>query len=203
MSYHKYVFDEEKRKFLGQFEEMYKSETVEGFDAWHISDLSILAKRIHLEIINSYNFNSILDFGCGKGAFTHLLNKRNNKIMGLDISKTAIDIARNTYSKEIIFDTISGNNFSQGISQFGNKVDLTICLETLSYIKNWPEVIKDISLFSKYFYVSLYIPDNPIGFVSSNSILIEELNIYYNTVEKIIYNDENIFFLGKNNKELE
>ena len=203
MPYHKFVFDKEKRKFIGEFEEMYKSETVEGFDSWNISDLSILAKRIHLEIINSYNFNSILDFGCGKGAFTHLLNKRNNKIMGLDISKTAIDKARNTYSKKIIFDTINGNNFSQAISHFGNKIDLTICLETLSYIKNWREVIKDISSFSKYFYVSLYIPENPIGFVFSNSTLIEELNIYYNTVEKIIYNDENIFFLGKNNKELE
>ena len=50
-------------------------EEQEDFDSWNISNLSILSRRIHLEIINSYNFNSILDFGCGKGALTHLLKK--------------------------------------------------------------------------------------------------------------------------------
>lgn len=75
MPYHKFVFDKDKRKFLGEFEGMYKSEEQEGFDSWNISNLSILSRRIHLEIINSYNFNSILDFGCGKGALTHLLKK--------------------------------------------------------------------------------------------------------------------------------
>jgi len=75
MPYHKFVFDKDKRKFLGEFEEMYKSAEQEGFDSWNISNLSILSRRIHLEIINSYNFNSILDFGCGKGALTHLLKK--------------------------------------------------------------------------------------------------------------------------------
>ena len=75
MPYHKFVFDKDKRKFLGEFEGMYKSEEQEDFDSWNISNLSILSRRIHLEIINSYNFNSILDFGCGKGALTHLLKK--------------------------------------------------------------------------------------------------------------------------------
>jgi len=75
MPYHKFVFDKDKRKFLGEFEGMNKSEEQEGFDSWNISNLSILSRRIHLEIINSYNFNSILDFGCGKGALTHLLKK--------------------------------------------------------------------------------------------------------------------------------
>ena len=202
MPYHKFVFDKDKRKFLGEFEGMYKSEEQEGFDSWNISNLSILSSRIHLEIINSYNFNSILDFGCGKGALTHLLKKRNNRVMGLDISKTAIDKAKSSYGEDIIFDTIKDNNFTKVIESFEGKIDLTICLETLSYIKNWREVVQDISSFSRYFYVSLYIPENPIGFVLSNSDLIDELNIYYNTVEKFIYNDENTFFLGRNKKGL-
>ena len=75
MSYHKYVFDTDKRKFKGNFEEMYQNEEREKFDSWHISNLTILARRVHLEIVNSYNFQTILDFGCGKGAFTHLLKK--------------------------------------------------------------------------------------------------------------------------------
>ena len=39
MPYHKFVFDKDKRKFLGEFEGMYKSEEQEGFDSWNISNL--------------------------------------------------------------------------------------------------------------------------------------------------------------------
>ena len=49
MPYHKFVFDKDKRKFLGEFEGMYKSEEQEDFDSWNISNLSILSRRIHLE----------------------------------------------------------------------------------------------------------------------------------------------------------
>jgi hypothetical protein len=55
MPYHKFVFDKDKRKFLGEFEEMYKSEEQEGFDSWNISNLSILSRRIHLEKIIKRN----------------------------------------------------------------------------------------------------------------------------------------------------
>ena len=114
MSYHKYVFDSDKRKFKGNFEGMYQNEERDKFDSWGASNLRNLAKRIHLEIINSYNFQTILDFGCGKGAFTHLLKKRNNTVTGLDISKTAIKKAQATYGSEIHFDTIKNNDFSEG-----------------------------------------------------------------------------------------
>ena len=61
MPYHKFVFDKDKRKFLGEFEGMYKSEEQEDFDSWNISNLSILSRRIHLEIINS-RYNKIVLF---------------------------------------------------------------------------------------------------------------------------------------------
>ncbi len=44
MPYHKYVFDEEKGKFVGQFEEMYKNEDVEHYDSWFQEDLTSLSK---------------------------------------------------------------------------------------------------------------------------------------------------------------
>ena len=202
MPYHKFVFDKEKRKFLGEFEEMYKSEAKEDFDSWHISNLTILARRVHLEIVNSYNFQTILDFGCGKGAFTHLLKKRNNTVTGLDISKTAIKKAQATYGSEIHFDTIKNNDFSTFLKSCDGRVDLTICLETLSYIKDWKHVIKEISSFSKFFYVALYIPEDPIGFVKSQDDLLGVLATYYDAIEKFIYNDESVFYFGKNKKEI-
>ncbi len=41
-SYHKFVFDEDKKEFVGEFDEMYKEENI---DPWHCSDLTAIAKK--------------------------------------------------------------------------------------------------------------------------------------------------------------
>jgi len=193
MSYHKYVFDTEKRKFIGKFEDMYQNEDREGYDSWHSSDLTHLPKKIHLSILDSYNFGRILDFGCGKGAFTHLLKKKNNYVLGLDVSRTAIEKAKATYPG-VDFSVIANNNFSP----FNREpFDLVMILETLSYIEGWRRVIKDIAGFTSYIYISLYIPEDPIGFVKSQEDLIYEVEKYFTVEEKIVYNDLSIFLLGK------
>ena len=201
MPYHKYVFDLKSKKFIGKFNEMYQREDVEDFDSWFSSDLTHLPKLISLAILNRYNFKNILDFGCGKGSFTHILKKRNNYVLGLDISKTAIKKAKVNYGNKIEFMVIQDNDFTSFVQK--QKFDLTIILETLSYIENWRKAIKDISKFSIYIYITLYIPANPIGFVKSFQELIDAIENYFNIEEKIIYNDESIFILAKNlNKEV-
>jgi len=95
--YHKYVFDTEKRQFIGQFEEMYQAEDSEGFDSWFEQDLRHLRKKISYAILSAYNFSRILDVGCGKGTFTHLLKKHNNQVVGIDVSETAIRKARESF----------------------------------------------------------------------------------------------------------
>lgn len=201
MPYHKYVFDLKNKKFIGKFNEMYQREDVEDFDSWFSSDLTHLPKLISLAILNRYNFKNILDFGCGKGSFTHILKKRNNYVLGLDISKTAIKKAKVNYGNKIDFMVIQDNDFTSFVQK--QKFDLTIILETLSYIENWRKAIKDISKFSIYIYIVLYIPANPIGFVKSFQELIDAIENYFNIEEKIIYNDESIFILAKNlNKEV-
>ena len=74
--YHKYVFDVEKRTFIGDFENMYAHESIEKFASWHQDDSRQLQRKICLEILNQYNFNTIVDIGCGKGALTHILKKK-------------------------------------------------------------------------------------------------------------------------------
>jgi hypothetical protein len=71
--YHKYVFDLENRKFVGAFEKMYKNEKDEIFDSWHQTNTIQLHRKFALVILEKYNFNTIIDIGCGKGNFTHLL----------------------------------------------------------------------------------------------------------------------------------
>lgn len=157
MPYHKYVFDSEKKRFVGDFEKMYADEDAEGYDPWHSSSLTHLPKLIHFQILNSYNFNRILDFGCGKGVFTHLLKKRNNYVLGLDITSTAIEKARSMYGSDVDFSVIKDNDFTPFIDK---KFDCTICLEILSYIDCWEKVLADISAFTDYIYITLY-PSQP------------------------------------------
>lgn len=42
--YHPYVCDEEKRRFVDDFEKMYQADAEEGFDSWHQEDQSNLAR---------------------------------------------------------------------------------------------------------------------------------------------------------------
>lgn len=95
--YHKYVFDIENRKFIGDFETMYQNELEENFDSWHQDDTRQLQRKIDLAILEDYNFKKIIDIGCGKGSLTHLLKKKNNYVLGLDISRTAVNIAKERF----------------------------------------------------------------------------------------------------------
>jgi hypothetical protein len=89
VEYHKYVFDTDKREFVDFFEEMYQNEQVDNFDSWRQEDSRKLQRKIALSILEEFNFQSIVDVSSGKGALSHLLKKRNNQVIGLNISPTA------------------------------------------------------------------------------------------------------------------
>ena len=91
--YHKYVFNVEDREFVGDFEQMYQNEGVELYDSWNQDQINTPELRAATQIIESRGFSSILDIGCGKGAYTASLAKPGRKVCGLDLSKTAIQIA--------------------------------------------------------------------------------------------------------------
>jgi trans-aconitate methyltransferase len=202
--YHKYVFDLENKKFIGDFETMYQNESKENFDSWHQEDSRQLQRKIALAILEDFNFSKILDIGCGKGALTHLLKKRNNKVFGIDISHTAISIAKERFS-DIDFEVLDVSNTNSIISFYNTMggVNLTFTSEVFSYIYNWKEVLKVISVFSEYFMISLYIPDNPIGYVKSEIELVYEISLYFNIVEHIFLNkNKSIIILGKRKNDV-
>lgn len=194
MTYHKYVFDEKRRKFIGDFEKMYFNEEAGNYDSWYQDDSTNLTKRISLSILSNFNFNKVLDLGCGKGAFTHMLKKENNCVIGVDVSETAIKKASSRYP-DIKFICSDIQNY---IAKDKEAYDLVVISEVLSYLENWTEVLQSISKITNYIYLTLYIPDNPIGYVKSFSELDQEFKQHF-CQEIALYDKIRscIFLLGK------
>jgi SAM-dependent methyltransferase len=188
--YHKYIFDSETRSFVGNFEEMYQREDIEKFDSWEQNNVNHMTKKLAMEILSGYNFNSIIDFGCGKGAFTNLLRKNNNSVIGIDISYTALAKAKLSYPLV---------DFQVGDAEYLSTlphVDLIVAIEVFSYIHNWREIIEVISKRCTYFFITVYIPPNPIGFIKSIDELKKALTNNFSIVtELVVNNDSSIFFL--------
>lgn len=184
--YHKYVFDQDARTLVGDWEKMYRQESVEGYDSWHQDDSRQLQRQISLQIIGMYHFGKILDIGCGKGSFTHLLKKRNNEVVGVDVSETAIAIAAVRFP-DIVFRTADVTmpdalaKLSRDFSTPG--ADLTVCSEILSYVSNWRSFLGALSHHTRHLLVCLYIPPKPIGFVKSPAELLTAISKHYTIVE--------------------
>ena len=182
--------------FVGDFETMYQDEAKNKFDSWHQEDMRQLNRRICLEILAPYNFNSIFDFGCGKGAFTHLLKKSNNRVLGIDVSKTAVEIAKSRYS-DLDFQVLdmSSDKFLVNFFKHKGKFDLSVCLDTLSYLPNYNQFIQHLAGYSKYFLTALYIPEDPIGYVKSPNILVDAFSSGFEIIEHVLLKNRNFIIL--------
>jgi trans-aconitate methyltransferase len=189
--YHDYVF--QRGQFVGNFEAMYQNEDLMGYCSWYQDDMRDLGYQLSFTILAQYNFNSILDLGCGEGMFTSLLKKKNNHVTGVDISPTAIKKAEARF-KDIVFFVGDINT-----EVFLQRYDLVVLREVLSYVENWREVLKSLVNISKYIFVSLDLPENPRGFIKSFGELIAEMSLYYEiiTMVEITTAGKQILILGK------
>src|SRR4029077_20616927 len=95
--YHRFVFDAERRRLVRAFGGMFQAAASEVCDSWHQDDVRQLSKQVSLATLSDYNFARVLDVGCGKGAFTRWLQRANNEVVALDISETALRVARGRY----------------------------------------------------------------------------------------------------------
>lgn len=182
--YHKYVFDTNERRFIGHFEEMYQAEDSERFDSWFERDLRALRKAISYTILSGYNYSSILDIGCGKGTFTHLLKKHNNRVVGIDLSETAIRKAKESYP-DIEFIAMDVRDLSSLDEQF----ELVVVMTTFAYVDEWPVVVETLASMTRWLYVAEYIPMEAIGFVKSPDHLISEVQKHFVIRTKILLDD--------------
>ena len=81
-------------------------------------------------------------------------------------------------------------------------VNLVFTSEVFSYIENWKELLIEISKSSEYFMISLYIPENPIGFVKSEYDLVEEIEKSFEIIEHISLNTTNFVIVFAKRKNI-
>lgn len=121
--------------------------------------------------------------------------------MGIDVSETAIRIAKERFS-DIEFEICDVNKIGnltnmilENIGSAKYTIDLIFTSEVFSYIENYKELLKEISKCCKYFMISLYIPQNPIGFVKSKESLLEEVKLSFDVIEYIYLNIANFVII--------
>lgn len=195
--YHQYVFDTAKRLFVGNFEQMYKNEEGEHFDSWHQEDCTLLNVRMSLTILDAYQFPSILDVGCGKGVLTHLLKKKNNDVVGIDLSQTAILKARTAFP-QVDFRVLD----AQLIESLGRTFDLIVVMEILSYLEDWQAFLERCSRMTSFLFIKLYVPPDPIGFVKSFNELTREVEKHFEIVTHVLMKTEScLLLMGKTRRK--
>lgn len=115
----------------------------------HTRDGMWIPERIHamLRLIGSPTRSlKVLDVGCGEGTAGKLLKEKYaNKVhlTGIDISNTALTMARNFYDKVVEFDADS-ESLSQILPQ--KRFDCIIAMEMLEHLFNPKRVLEQFSL---------------------------------------------------------
>jgi predicted TPR repeat methyltransferase len=150
--YHRFVFDTAHRRFVGDFETMYAVEDAEGFDSWYQDD-DHLSRRLALAVLAGYDFERILDFGCGKGTFAARLKTSRNDVVGVDISPTAI--AKATARHPECRWMVLGPN---GLDDLREHFDLALATEVFSYLEDWRSVVARLSELAERLWITLYLP---------------------------------------------
>jgi SAM-dependent methyltransferase len=190
--YHKYVFDTEARRLVGDFETMYAAEDREGFDSWLGHDTRHLRLRVTQALLADYNFSSVLEIGCGKGTTAQFIKRRNNRVLGIDIAPTAIAKAQASFP-DIEFRCMDAND----IATLGERFDLVSVQGTFAYISAWRDLLRTIAGMTDYCLVAEYIPPNPIGMVKSPGELISAFSEHFASVHRVVLDDEIVILLGR------
>ena len=126
-----YWLDPENMTLRGKFDEMYQDLE----DPWDCLGKSTKKhKRLLCELLsNDRGYGSILDVGCGLGGFTKIMSDRNGsaRVVGCDISETAIGKARNLYPS-LRFEV--KNVLSDDFADLESPFDLIVVSEVLWYV---------------------------------------------------------------------
>ena len=85
-----------------------------------------------LAVLDRGRYEDVLEIGCGEGAFTFRLAERAGRVLGVDISETAIGRAR---SRSVEYPNTSFIAMDIGAALPQGKFDLIVCSEVFYYVR--------------------------------------------------------------------
>lgn len=123
------------------------------------------------------NISSLLDFGCGYGAFVKNFQDHLKipKAIGVDFSSSAIDVANQKFASDsLVFHRLCTLDLSKN-SEFlrtiiSERVDCILLIDLLEHVPNCIELIASLSKFTKFFIIKLPVEST----VFDNYILTKE-----------------------------
>ena len=148
--YGKYT-QEEIKDYLNQFYKSYKN--LYGSKAQSVGFYRYIIDNLPQEIIGEIYYGSILDWGCGEGTGTLMLQHIFPKaiIDGIDISESSIERANNTITKHF------GINYYVKILD-NEKYDLIINSNCLEHFKNPVNIVEKHLKYNTNKYYILLVP---------------------------------------------
>jgi len=89
----------------------------------------------------------ILDVGCGYGALGEELVKKGHTVLGIDISRDAIEVAKKRITKALVADAVDIASLPKEIRE--KKYDIIIFSDIIEHIANPLKMLKDYKIFLK------------------------------------------------------
>lgn len=97
--------------------------------------------KFHLDFFKPFVKGKILDFGCGKGGFAHMISKYCDSVYGIDCSETVIDKARSIH-REINFQVLPEDSKIPYADEF---FDAVFMLDVLEHILDTETVLEEVN----------------------------------------------------------
>jgi SAM-dependent methyltransferase len=190
--YHKHVLPGVKVDFAA----LWKGHAAGEYDAWKSRDPRHLRLRLAAMVVAEWNFPRVLDVGCGVGNSTWYLKRNNNHVLGLDIDKHAITLAKQTYP-DISFGAFQGGKRRLTPSMLGfigcDNFDLVCFQGVLAYVPKWWEYLRAVRY---YCLVAEYVPVAAKGCVPSISALTKEFRTEFTVHHHIVLDSNVVVMLG-------
>lgn len=159
------------------------------------ADLNFMLKQIKIE-----NGNSALDIGCGTGQLSRDLFHKGFSVLGIDISKEAIKIAKSSTVK-----LDDGIDFQlqdiENDQKLTDRYDLIVSKYVLAFIKNKKSFLGKVKKLMNKNSVLIIIspnigsqPDNKKFIALDNSVTLKLLNQCFNAVNYCHRNNDDYYF---------
>lgn len=131
----------------------------------HFTKLATKGTTDEKEVLKLFNWRkkNVIDIGCGTGKFAFLVSKQGANVLGIDYSKKAIEIAKDTYKNPNL--KFEQEEMTKNVN---GKFDIIISLGTLEHTDDPFSVLKMFKKhLSKNGYIVITCPNwtNPRGYI--------------------------------------